>query len=68
LILIISKKIATVEEVKFATNEKVSFMFYSKNLTYNVSMRAATVNLNGSWFKEGTHLTNIVQLNGEVFS
>lgn len=36
-------------------------------LGFDVSMRAATVNLNGSWFKEGTHLINIVRLNGEDY-
>ncbi|WP_051271473.1 arylamine N-acetyltransferase family protein [Shimazuella kribbensis] len=38
-----------------------------RELNFDVSMRAATVNLNGSWFKEGTHLTNIVLLNGEEY-
>ncbi|MFD0698165.1 arylamine N-acetyltransferase [Paenibacillus sp. GCM10027628] len=35
-----------------------------RELGFSVSMVAATVNVNGSWFKEGTHATNLVQLGG----
>jgi N-hydroxyarylamine O-acetyltransferase len=38
-----------------------------RRLNFDVCMCAATVNLNGSWFIEGTHLTNIVHLNGEKY-
>jgi N-hydroxyarylamine O-acetyltransferase len=43
------------------------FHFLLQELDFDVSMRAATVNLNGSWFIEGTHLTNIVRLNGKDY-
>lgn len=36
-------------------------------LGFDVSMRAATVYLNGSWVKEGTHLINIVRIHGEDY-
>ncbi|MXQ54205.1 arylamine N-acetyltransferase family protein [Shimazuella alba] len=42
------------------------FHFFLQELGFAVSMRAATVYLNGSWFKQGSHLTNIVCLN-EVY-
>lgn len=38
-----------------------------RELGFDVTMHAATVHVNGSWFKEGSHLTNIVHFNEEDY-